>query len=124
MEDCLMITYDCCPSDAPTLCVARREENKLRILNTIQGEEAFGIYHYLTDGAELKNVRDIPKKPKKHRHITIHSNTSMQHGLHFITTCHCPNCGHTVEEYEDGWGTYSELRNNYCNKCGQALKWK
>lgn len=53
-EDNLIVTYDCCPPDVPTLCIARKEGNKVRILNTIQGDIAFGMYHYLTGGAELK----------------------------------------------------------------------
>lgn len=52
-EDNLIVTYDCCSPDAPTLCIARKEGNKVRILNTIQGEEAFGMYHYLTGDAYL-----------------------------------------------------------------------
>lgn len=50
----LIVTYDCCPPDAPTLCVARKEKDKVRVLNTIQGDQAFGMYCYLTGYAELK----------------------------------------------------------------------
>lgn len=52
-DDCLIVTYDYCHSDVPTLCVARREKNGIRVLNTIQGDIAFGMYHYLTGGADL-----------------------------------------------------------------------
>lgn len=50
----LIVTYDCCPPDAPTLCIARKEKEKVRVLNTIQGDQAFGMYCYLTSYAELK----------------------------------------------------------------------
>lgn len=46
-EDALIVTYDSSPSDVPTLCIARKEKNRLRVLNTIQGNAAFGIYEYL-----------------------------------------------------------------------------
>ena len=52
-EDCLIVTYDCYTSDVTTLCVARKEKDKVRVLNTIQGDAAFGMYHYLTGGADL-----------------------------------------------------------------------
>ena len=54
MEDSLIITYYNCPPDVPTLMIARKERNKIRVLNTIQGDQAFGMYHCLTGGAELK----------------------------------------------------------------------
>lgn len=31
-EDSLIVTYDCCSPDAPTLCVARKEKDKVRVL--------------------------------------------------------------------------------------------
>ena len=46
-EDNLIVTYDCCAPDVPTLCVARREGNKVKVLNTIQGDKAFEVYKYL-----------------------------------------------------------------------------
>ena len=60
LDDSLIITYDCCsPPDAPTLCIARKEGDKVEILNTIQGDVAFGMYHYLTGNAELKDKEII-----------------------------------------------------------------
>lgn len=53
----LIVTYDCCPPDAPTLCIARKEKEKVRVLNTIQGDQAFGMYCYLTGYAELKEKK-------------------------------------------------------------------
>lgn len=58
-ENSLIVTYDHCSPDAPTLCIARKEGDKVRVLNTIQGDIAFGMYHYLTGGAELKNKEII-----------------------------------------------------------------
>ena len=52
-SDYLIVAYDCCPPDVPTLCVARKEGDKIKVLNTIRGNEAFGMYCYLTGFAEL-----------------------------------------------------------------------
>ena len=54
-DDSLIVTYDCSSDDAPTLCVARQNEDNIQILNTIQGNVAFGLYCLLTDVATLKN---------------------------------------------------------------------
>lgn len=53
MNDTLMIFYDNCPPDAPTLCVAKESDKGFFVLNTIQGDQAFGAYHLLVGGAEL-----------------------------------------------------------------------
>lgn len=47
MEDFLMVTFDCCSSDAATLSVARREGDKIRVLNIIHGDEAVKVYNKL-----------------------------------------------------------------------------
>jgi len=67
MEDCLIITYDCCPPDAPTLCIARKEGDKVRVLNTIQGDEALYGYAWLTGFATLKERTKQKKKRKYYR---------------------------------------------------------
>lgn len=61
MEDCLIVTYDCCSKDATTLLVSRKEDNHVRVLNTIHGDQAFGVYHYLTGGATVTdyNLTDV-----------------------------------------------------------------
>ena len=53
MEDSLIITYDNCPPDAPTLIVARKDKYDMTMLKIVHGDEAFGIYHYLIDNAFL-----------------------------------------------------------------------
>lgn len=53
MQHSLILTYDNSSKDVPTLCVAQKEGNRIRVLNTIQGNEAFGVYHYLTGGATI-----------------------------------------------------------------------
>lgn len=104
MEDCLVVTYDCCSSDGAALCVARRDGDKVIVLNTIYGDEAFGMYHYLTGGANLVLARDIPKKP-------IGDLNSVPH-------YRCPSCNGAVVMYCDD--------NKYpcCQWCGQKLDWK
>lgn len=61
MEDSLIITYDESAKDVPTLMVLRKEHDKIRILNTIQGDSARGVYHYLTGNAKPTdyNLTDI-----------------------------------------------------------------
>ena len=44
MEDSLIITYDNCPPDAPTLIVARKDKYDMTMLKIVHGDEAFGIY--------------------------------------------------------------------------------
>ena len=151
MEDTLIITYDNCPPDVPTLIVARKDKYDVTMLKKIQCDEAFGIYHYLTGGADLKSAREIPKKP-----IHIHE----EHSEHLwrrdkngeIDTsaweagyCNgpvCTRCWHSECIYcNEEWETNptgpcvvdkdicpicgSELKNKhkYCNECGQALDW-
>lgn len=58
-EDSLIVTYDHCSPNVPTLCVARKDGDKVKVLNSIQGEVAFGMYHYLTSGAYLVNKEII-----------------------------------------------------------------
>lgn len=68
--------------------------------------------------------KQTPKKVKKEKHITVHNPFGLVHNcLDFIVTHHCPNCNHCIQEYEDS-GVYPQTRNDYCNVCGQALKWK
>lgn len=48
MEDLLMISFDCNPPiDIPTLLVSRREGERIRYLNAIDGDEAIEIYNKL-----------------------------------------------------------------------------
>lgn len=54
MEDSLIITYDNCQPDAQTLMVAREENKRIRVLNTIQGDNAFVIYHLLVGNGIIK----------------------------------------------------------------------
>ena len=66
-EDCLVVTYDCCSSDVPTLCVVRKEGDKVRVLNTIQGDQALYGYAWLTGLATLKERTRRKKKRKYYR---------------------------------------------------------
>ena len=47
-EDSLIVTYDCYTPDMATLCVVRKEGNKIKVLHTIQGDAALKIYKELT----------------------------------------------------------------------------
>lgn len=58
IEDCLIVAYDCCSSDTPTLCVARKEGDKVKVVNTIQGDKAFYTYALLKGYAEWKDLND------------------------------------------------------------------
>lgn len=66
-EDSFIVTYDCCSPDAPTLCVARKERNKVKVLNTIQGDEALYGYAWLTGFATMKERTKQKKKRKYYR---------------------------------------------------------
>lgn len=61
MEDCLTITFDYSSSDAPTLCVARKENGSIRFLNTIRGDNAIFAYAWLIGLATLKNEQNKRK---------------------------------------------------------------
>ena len=107
-EDSLIITYDCCPPDVPTLCVARKDKYDMTILKKIQGDEAFGIYHYLTNGADLALARDIPKKP-----IEINK---YDFG--------CPCCNEDLGLEKEDIYVYDMIPPKYCSNCGQKLDWE
>lgn len=112
ISDTLMIFYDSCPPDAPTLCVAKEAEKGFFVLNKIQGDEAFGIYHYLTGGAELKNSKDIPMK------VVCDGDDESDY-------VHCPRCNAHIgsneivfdDFYYRGWTPM------HCQECGQAMIW-
>lgn len=71
MEDDLIVTYDCCSHDAPTLCIARKEKDRVRVLNTIHGDEALAGYAWLTGFATLKKQTKQKKKRKYYRKCGI-----------------------------------------------------
>lgn len=104
MEDSLIISYDNCPPDVPTLIVAKKFGRDLAMLNKIQGDAAFGIYHYLTGGANLINAKDVPKKP-------IGDLNSVPH-------YRCPNCNRAVVLYQ------FDYKYPHCKWCGQAIDWE
>lgn len=107
MEDSLIITYDNCPPDVPTLIVARKDKYDMTMLKKIQGNEAFGIYCYLTGGAELKSARDIPME---HHHAKVFNIADK------ARVSVCPSCLGCIV-------TIPEEFPRFCNWCGQAIKW-
>ena len=113
MEDSLIITYDNCPPDVPTLMIARRERNKIRVLNTIQGDEAYGMYHYLIGGVELVNIKDIPKK--------VYCEGDDESDIVYCPRCHC-----YIGSNENVWDDFCHRDWNpmYCTECGQSMIWK
>lgn len=58
-DNCLIVTYDCCPPDVPTLCIAKKDGDKVKVLNTIQGDVAFRMYEYLKGNAYLMDEKII-----------------------------------------------------------------
>lgn len=113
MEDSLIIAYDSCPPDFQTLIVARKYGHDMAILNKIQGDAAFGIYHYLTGGAELINEKDIPKK------VVCDGDDESDH-------VYCPHCKHCIGSndfvYDDFY--YRDWKPMHCIECGQSMIWK
>ena len=104
MEDSLIVTYDYCSPDVPTLCIARQKGGEVEVINIIQGEAAFGIYAYLMGYAQLRDKRDFVKKPIG--------------DLHSVPHYRCPNCNGAVVMYCD------DPRYPCCQWCGQRLDWK
>ena len=51
--DCLFVGYDH-SSDGSILTIAREENQRVRVLNTIQGDNAFAIYHLLVGNGIIK----------------------------------------------------------------------
>ena len=109
MEDKLVIAYDNCPPDVPTLIVARVDRCDMTMLRKVQGDEAFGVYHYLTDGAELKSAREIPME---HHHTIVRECS----GGERIRTSICPNCLGCIMTVEEEFP-------RFCAWCGQAIDW-
>lgn len=107
MEDSLIISYDNCPPDVPTLIVAKKYGQDFTMLNKIQGDIAFGIYQYLTGGAELKSARDIPKKV-------------VEVGKYGFC---CPNCKEDFGLEKEDICIYEMTPPIYCEHCGQKLDW-
>ena len=72
--DCLFVGYDH-SSDGSVLTIAREENERVRVLNTIQGDNAFVIYHLLVGNGiikekemfkeiMLKNILNLYHKPQ------------------------------------------------------------
>ena len=106
MEDCLTITYDCCSPDTATLCIARKEKDKIKVLNIIHGNEAFAGYAWLTGFATLKERTKQKKKRKYYRKCGICGERHEQSEM--IRTNNSPNgwlcfdCHNIAEtEYDD-----------------------
>lgn len=59
MEDRLMVTYDLNDMDISALVVYRESNEKITIVNQIQGDTASLIYYLLTDMAILNNNKTI-----------------------------------------------------------------
>lgn len=109
MEDRLIIAYDNCPPDIPTLIVARSNKYDMTILKTVQGKEATGLYYYLLGVGDLKSAREIPME----HHHTIVGECS---GGEKARTSICPNCLGCII-------TVAEEFPRFCNWCGQAIDW-
>lgn len=107
MEDELIITYDNYPPDVSTLIVARKDKYDMTMLKKIQGDEAFGVYHYLTNGADLKSIREIPMQHHHTKVFEIHDK---------VRISVCPNCLGMIV-------TNAEEFPKFCTWCGQAIDW-
>lgn len=70
MEDELIVTYDYCPPDVPTLIVARKDKFDITILNKIQGDKAKELHDYLVNHRE--KCCQTCKFCIKHQYICTH----------------------------------------------------
>lgn len=105
MEDRLIIAYDICPPDAPTLMVARANKCDMTILNKLQGDQAVGAYHLLTGGADL----------------------IQKHG-HWYTLTDCANAGTycsvcNKKVYKEHYANVKE-KSRFCPNCGCIMDGK
>ena len=104
MEDLLIVAYDNCPPDTTTLTIAR-SIGGTKTLNTINGEQAMGIYHLLTGGAELM----------------------YKHGYWYtLTDCanagtYCSACNKKV--YKEHYANVKE-KSRFCPNCGSIMDGK
>lgn len=103
MEDCLVVTFDYDAHDIAALCIGRKEGDKLKIINTIQGYAATNMYDHLTRGSGLGFSKSA-KKP-------IGDLDSVPH-------YRCPSCFGSVVMYE------KDPHYPCCQWCGQKLDWK
>ena len=106
MGDLLIVAYDNCSPDVTTLTVARKEVvrgvDKIRIINTIHGDQALGVYHLLTGGAEL-----------------------MQKHGHWYTLTDCANAGTycsvcNKKVYKEQYANVKE-KSRFCPNCGAIM---
>lgn len=112
-SNCLIVTYDCCSPDIPTLCVAKKDGDKVKVLNTIQGDAAFGVYEYLKGNADMINKRDIPER-------VICDGTDESDDVY------CPSCKAYIGTNEYVWDDFfhREWKPIYCQECGQSMVWE
>ncbi len=103
MENMLFVAYDCCSPDTAILSIARREAvrgiDKIRVVNTIRGEQAIGAYHLLTGQADL----------------------IQKHG-HWYTLTDCANAGTycsvcNKKVYKEHYANVKE-KSRFCPNCG------
>lgn len=107
MNSSLIVTYDSHPFDVPTLCVARQKGDKVIVLNTIQGDIAFGLYYYLTGYAEMLDTKEVP-----HKVVEVG-----KYGF-----C-CPRCREDLKLGKEDIFIYDMPTPKYCEHCGQKLDW-
>ena len=71
MTDSLILIYDNCPPDVPTLMVARRDKYDMTFLKNIQGDEAYKIYDYLSGNVDDRLVGQVIKELKR-QEVPVH----------------------------------------------------
>ena len=102
MEDILIITYDNCPSDVPTLIVTSADKYNTTMLKKVQGDVASGLYHLLTGQADL-----------------------MQKHGHWFTLTDCANAGTycsvcNKKVYKEHYANVKE-KSRFCPNCGAIM---
>jgi hypothetical protein len=102
IDDCLIVAYDHYSSDIPTLSVVKKERDKIKVVNTIQGYAATNMYDHLTRG--MGSIFDkSARKP-------IGDLNSVPH-------YRCPSCFGAVVMCD------KDPHYPCCQWCGQKLDW-
>ena len=112
-SDRLFVAVDFCDYDTNVLLVGRKNGDIIEIINQFTGDKASGVYHLLTGGAELINIKEVPTN------VLCDGNDEQD-------LAYCPHCHECIGSNECVWEDfyYRDWKPMHCTECGQAMIWK